>query len=83
MKLSASESTPETPEGPGLQPWVFAISAAVIYRDGPRAAQLTAVNGERSRSRSRELHRLAAGSRDHRQYLRKESTRPAQEAIAS
>ncbi len=68
MKLSASESTPETPEGPGLQPWVFAFSAPLIYRDEPRAAQLTAVNGERSRSPDRGLHRVAAGSGDHRQH---------------
>jgi hypothetical protein len=66
MKVSASESTPEAPEGPGLPPWVFAISAPMIYRGEPKAAQLTAVNGERGRSSDRDLHRLAAGLGDHR-----------------
>lgn len=47
MKLSASESTPEAPEGPGLPPRVFAISAIAIYRERSSSAQLTAVNGER------------------------------------
>ncbi len=47
MKLSASEITPEAPEDPGWQPWVFAISAIAIYREPSTSAQLTAVNGER------------------------------------
>jgi transposase len=56
------------PEGSGLPPWAFAnCGGGLVYPDAATPAQLSPVNGERERPRSRGLHRPCADREAHRQ----------------